>query len=312
MPMAMINVRLDAGLKESVDPKVQQMGYSATQIITALYQYIDQHDRLPFTIETRVYRPEEALQNTLDGLLAARPRLAEIARLLNEDRLTEEASQQHCQALAVDIGMIKDDLRLYDAAGRAGEHLQHYVQSSLGEAYLALTFCHCILEDYSNHNGKILFLKKQKVFAEALERAEKRMSQMGLHQAGAVITSTLHKGAYCTVEAYRPEDYQYGAWRVRVTLNPARKGQKVPQIESWQAFAFPKIPERIFNAPDPYCMPVHPEGKLEIGFRFVEGYSFFHLYSNGTAEESNKINIDEVVGRLGDYLDSELAVYLPA
>lgn len=28
MPMAMINARLDAGLKERVDPKVQQMGYS--------------------------------------------------------------------------------------------------------------------------------------------------------------------------------------------------------------------------------------------------------------------------------------------
>lgn len=312
MPMAMINARLDAGLKERVDPKVQQMGYSATQIITALYQYIDQHDSLPFTIETRVYRPEEALQNTLAGLLAARPRLAEVARLLNEDRLTEEACQQHGQALAVDIAMIKDDLRLYDAPGGAGEHLQHYVQYSLAEAYLALTLCHSVLEDDPNRYGKTLFLRKEKVFAEALERAEKRMIEMGLYHVGAVITSTLHKGTYCTVEAYRPENYQYGAWRVRVTLNPARKGQKVPEIKSWQGFAFPKIPERIFNAPDPYCMPVHPEGKLEIGFRFVEGYSFFHLYSNSTAEESNKINIDEVVGRLGDYLDNELAVYLSA
>lgn len=312
MPMAMINARLDAGLKERVDPKVQQMGYSATQIITALYQYIDQHDSLPFTIETRVYRPEESLQNTLDGLLSARPRIREVLQLLTADTLTAEARQKFAQALAVDISLIKDDLRLYNTAGRAGEHLQHYVQSSLGEAYLALTLCHSVLEDEPTPYGKNLFLKKATVFAEELERAEKRMVEMGLHQIGTVITSTVHKGTYCTVEVYQPEGYQYGAWQVRVTLNPARKGQKVPEIESWQGFAFPKIPERIFNVASPYSQPVSGKHGIEVGFRFVEGHTFFHLYSNGTPEEENKIIIGEVAGRLGDDIDSKLAVYLPA
>lgn len=312
MPLAMINVRLDAALKERVDPKLQQLGYSATQAIAALYQYIDQNDSLPFTIETRVYRPEESLQNTLDGLLSARPRLAEISRLLTADMLTAEVRQKYAQELAIDVGMIKEDMRLYDAAGRAGEHLQHYVQYSLSEAYLALVLCHSILEDSPNSYGRSLFLKKERIFTEALERSEKRMIEMGLHQAGAVITSTLHKGTYCTVEVYRPEDYQYGAWQVRVTLNPARKGQTVPKIESWLTFAFPKIPERIFNVTSPYSIPVTVKEQLEIGFRFVEGYTFFHLYSNGTAEENNTINIDEVAGRLADYIDSELGRYLPA
>ncbi|HFK4604597.1 TPA: type II toxin-antitoxin system RelB/DinJ family antitoxin [Citrobacter farmeri] len=312
MPLAMINVRLDAALKERVDLKLQQLGYSATQAITACYQYIDQNDSLPFTIETRVWRPEESQQNTLAGLLSARPRLAEISRLLTADMLTAEVRQKYAQELAIDISMIKEDMRLYDAAGRAGEQLQHYVQYSLSEAYLALVLCHSILEDAPNSYGRSLFLKKERVFAEALERAEKRMIEMGLHQAGAVITSTLHKGTYCTVEVSRPEDYQYGAWQVRVTLNPARKGQTVPKIESWLTFAFPKIPEWIFNVASPYSMPVTVNEQLEIGFRFVEGYTFFHLYSNGTAEEDNTINIDEVAGRLGDYIDSELARYLPA
>ncbi|MBA8563694.1 hypothetical protein HVV49_23430 (plasmid) [Citrobacter freundii] len=312
MPLAMINVRLDAALKERVDPKLQQLGYSATQAINAYYQYIDQNDSLPFVIETRVYRPEESLQNTLDGLLAARPRLAEIVLLLSEDRLTEEARQKHCQALAVDISMIKSGMRLYDTTGRAGEHLQHYVQSSLGEAYLALILCHSILEDEPTHYGKNLFLKKAKVFAEEVERAEKRMIEMGLHQTGPVITSTEHKGTYCTVEVYQPDGYQYGAWQVRVVLTPARKGQAVPDIESWQAFAFPKIPARIFNVASPYSQPVSGKHGIEVGFRFVEGHTFFHLYSNGTPEEENTITIDEVAGRFGDYLDSKLAIYLPA
>lgn len=312
MPLAMINARLDATLKERVDPKVQQLGYSTTQIITALYQYIDQHDRLPFTIETRVYRPEESLENTLAGLLSARPRLAEVSRLLSADMLTEDVCKKYCQEMAIDIGMIKDEMRLYDATGRAGEHLQHYVQSSLGEAYLALTICHSILEDDPNCYGKTLFLKKEKIFTEELKRAEKRMSEMGLYHAGVAITSTLHKGTYCMVEVYQPEGYEFGAWQVRITLNPARKGQKVPKIESWLAFAFPKISERIFNVASPYSTPVTVGDKLEIGFRFVEGYTFFHLYSNGTAEENNTINIDEVAGRLGDYIDSELARFLPA
>lgn len=312
MPLAMINARLDGALKERVDPKVQQLGYSTTQIITALYQYIDQHDRLPFTIETRVYRPEESLQNTLDGLLSARPRLAEISRLLTADMLTAEVRQKYAQELAIDVGMIKEDMRLYDAAGRAGEHLQHYAQYSLSEAYLALVLCHSILEDAPNSYGRNLFLKKEGVFNAALEMAEKRMTEMGLYQAGAVVTSTLHTGTYCTVEVYQPEGYEYGAWQVRVMLNPARKGQTVPKIESWLTFAFPKIPERIFNVASPYSMPVTVKEQLEIGFRFVEGYTFFHLYSNGTTEENNTINIDEVAGRLGDYIDSELARYLPA
>ncbi|EBG0675832.1 hypothetical protein GZD23_004025 [Salmonella enterica subsp. enterica] len=64
--------------------------------------------------------------------------------------------------------MIKDELRLYDAPGGAGEHLQHYVQYSLAEAYLALTLCHSVLEDDPNRYGKTLFLRKEKVFAEAL------------------------------------------------------------------------------------------------------------------------------------------------
>ncbi|WP_336983760.1 MULTISPECIES: type II toxin-antitoxin system RelB/DinJ family antitoxin [unclassified Cedecea] len=312
MPLAMINVRLDAALKERVDTKLQQLGYSATQAMTAFYQYIDQNDSLPFTVETRVYRPEESLKNTLESLQAARPRLAQVVLLMNEDRLTEEARLQHCQALAIDIGMIKSDMRLYDTTGRAGEHLQHYVQSSLGEAYLALILCHSVLEDVPNSYGKTLLLKKEKVFNAALERAESRMTEMGLHQAVAVVNSTLLTGTYCTVEIYQPEGYEYGAWQVRVTLNPARKGQTVPKIESWLTFAFPKIPERIFNVASPYSMPVTVKEQLEIGFRFVEGYTFFHLYSNGTPEENNTINIDEVAGRLGDYIDSELARYLPA
>ena len=72
MPLAMINVRLDAALKERVDSKLQQLGYSATQAITALYQYIDQNDSLPFTIETRVYRPRGRTSAALRAVFAQR------------------------------------------------------------------------------------------------------------------------------------------------------------------------------------------------------------------------------------------------
>ncbi|MEI3777130.1 hypothetical protein [Pectobacterium brasiliense] len=312
MPLAMINARLDAALKERVDPKVQQLGFSATQVITALYQFIDQNDRLPFVIETRVYRPEEALQNTLDGLLAARPHLAEIARQLSGDTLTEEARQKYCQVLAIDIGMIKDNMRLYDGNGRAGEHLQHYVQSSLAEAYLALTVCHSILEDDPNRYGQTLFLKKEKVFAEALERAEKRMTEMGLHQFGGVIASCTHEGTHCTVEIYQPEGYQYGTWQVRAMLKPGRKGQPLPAALNWQGFAFPKIPAHIFNVASPYSTPVSGKHGIEIGFQFVEGYAFFHLYSNGTAEEKNAVKADEVASRLCVYVDQELEKVISA
>ncbi|AHJ77512.1 type II toxin-antitoxin system RelB/DinJ family antitoxin [Kosakonia sacchari] len=306
MPLAMINARLDTALKERVDPKLQQLGCTATQAITALYQFVDQNDRLPFTIETRVWRPEESLQNTLDGLLSARPRLAEIARLMSEDTLTEDARRRYCQALAIDIGMIKDDMRLYSATGRAGEHLQHYVQSSLGEAYLALTLCHSILEDSPNSYGRTLFLKKEKAFAGALATAETRMTEMGLHQAGAVTASFTHEGTYCSVEVYRPESYQYGAWQVRVMLKPARRGQSLPASLSWQGFTFPAVTDRVFSVASPYSTPVTGKHGTEIGFRFVEGYAFFHLYTSGTDEEHNAINAGEVAATLGEYVDGKL------
>jgi len=51
------------------------------------------------------------------GLQLARPRLAKVARLLTADTLTEDARQKYCQELAIDPGMIKDEMRLYDAPG---------------------------------------------------------------------------------------------------------------------------------------------------------------------------------------------------
>ncbi len=307
MPLAMINARLDTALKERVDPKFQQLGCTATQAITALYQFVDQNDRLPFTIETRVWRPEETLQNTLDGLLSARPRLAEIAGLLSGDGLSEELCKKYCQELAIDIGMIKNDMRLYDATGRAGEYLQHYVQSSLGEAFLALTLCHSILEDAPNSYGQNLFLKKEKVFTDAVVCAQKRMTEMGLYQAGGVIVSYSHQGTYCNFEVYQPEGYQYGAWQVRGMLNSGRKGQPFPERLNWQGFNFPKITDRIFNVTRPYSTPVSGKHGIEIGFQFVEGYAFFHLYSNGTPEENNAVSAGMVARQLCEYMDQKLA-----
>lgn len=306
MPLAMINARLDAALKERVDPKLQQLGCTTTQAITALYQFVDQNDRLPFTIETRVWRPEESLQNTLDGLLSARPRLAEIAWLMSENTLTEVARQNHCRALAIDIGMIKDDMRLYSATGRAGEHLQHYVQSSLGEAYLALTLCHSILEDSPNSYGRIMFLKKEKVFAGALARAETRMTEMGLHQAGTVTETFTHEGTYYSVEVYRPEKYPSDVWQIRVMLKPARRWQSLPDSLNWQGFTFPTITDHVFNVTSPYITTVSGKCGTEIGFMFVEGYAFFHLYPNRSVTEHNAVNADGVAATLGAYVDGKL------
>ncbi|EMF0923731.1 hypothetical protein HCH97_11555 [Escherichia coli] len=111
----------------------------ATLAVTTLCQYIDQNGRLPFTIETRVYRPEESLQNVVAGLQSASPRHAEIARILTRDELTVETRERYRLELAVDISMLKDNLRLFNTDGHAGEHLQHYIEFSLNEAFVALT-----------------------------------------------------------------------------------------------------------------------------------------------------------------------------
>lgn len=67
MAKVSVNYKIDEELKKRVDEKLALLDIPVTSAVTGLYQYIDQHNTLPFIIKTQVATPEELAQ-TLTNL----------------------------------------------------------------------------------------------------------------------------------------------------------------------------------------------------------------------------------------------------
>lgn len=110
------------------------------------------------------------------------------------------------------------------------------------------------------------------------------------------------------VHIFRPDGYDFGAWRVTVKLrNPAElewRGRPIP-------FEFPQLPQRRIHPDDDYVAVVRNSGSdaLELGGQFVKGVFQGHLYSNGIAEKRNPTSIDDVRAALHDRVQGLLDRY---
>ncbi|MDE9576530.1 hypothetical protein L2106_24410 [Citrobacter portucalensis] len=62
----------------------------------------------------------------------------------------------------------------------------------------------------------------------------------------------------------------------------------------------------IFNVASPYGISVIGKYSVEIGFQFVEGDTFFHLFPDGTGGEDTPFSTDVVANQLRKYIDPEL------
>lgn len=98
------------------------------------------------------------------------------------------------------------------------------------------------------------------------------------------------------VHIYRPEGYDFGAWRIAMTLrNPAESywhGSSIP-------FRLPTLTKRRISSDKGYEAVVGVPNKkdfvnYEMGGAFIDGRWFGHLYSNGCPEEDNPTTINEV------------------
>ncbi|ELB3894118.1 MULTISPECIES: hypothetical protein [Morganellaceae] len=108
--------------------------------------------------------------------------------------------------------------------------------------------------------------------------------------------------SHCHVRIYKPENYQFGAWHVEITLS-----KKSGPIMEGIGINYPDIKHRIFIADKAsgYSTAVLYDDKdWENGFLIKNGGSHFDLYSNGIPEEENPTPIIEVAEVLADHINN--------
>ncbi|MEI7100556.1 hypothetical protein ACOIDY_34080, partial [Klebsiella pneumoniae] len=86
-------------------------------------------------------------------------------------------------------------------------------------------------------------------------------------------------GENVTVSVVQPEDYQHGAWLVRMQAKSVVRENALEDA----ALTFPALEGTVFLPGTVYGKAVRNSltGKYEMGFCFLSGITEFHMYSSG-------------------------------
>lgn len=124
-----------------------------------------------------------------------------------------------------------------------------------------------------------------------------RRETFSVDESGEVEQGTFFNRDGCRIILSQPEGYDHGAWMVEMEFTP--EARKVYEKASL-VFRFPTMAQRLFVAQKPYDgVYTDPDSKnMEVGFRFIDGRTVFHVYSNGVPEDGNSTYISEVVEAL--------------
>ncbi|WP_171455223.1 hypothetical protein [Serratia marcescens] len=114
-----------------------------------------------------------------------------------------------------------------------------------------------------------------------------------------------HEGRLCRLNVTKPASYQYGAWRVSISL---KDGVNVTEPDVLTGLHYPRLPHRLVIADrdEPYCSVASGEEDSEPGFRFVDGVCELDVYSNGKPERSNPTPMTKVAEALAAEIDARL------
>ncbi|CAB5569533.1 hypothetical protein AB6G19_24675 [Providencia manganoxydans] len=116
------------------------------------------------------------------------------------------------------------------------------------------------------------------------------------------------KASNCHVRIYKPHNYQFGAWRVEITLS-----KKAESAIKEIAMTFPEFKNRILIAEkaDGYLTAVtNSSNEYENGFLIKNGESKLDLYSSGLPEEANPTSITEVAEVLAEHINNNICQHL--
>ncbi|EKN3347659.1 hypothetical protein O8E94_002981 [Yersinia ruckeri] len=117
----------------------------------------------------------------------------------------------------------------------------------------------------------------------------------------------IEERAFGTVRLYKPEAYQYGAWRIEITLNGA-VAAAVSQ-DALTGLRFPKLAQRQFVASSEGgygCAAPDDQGEFELGFFIANGRCELDLYSTGVSEDLNRTPLLTVVAELANVVEARV------
>ncbi|WOZ79983.1 hypothetical protein [Kosakonia sacchari] len=97
------------------------------------------------------------------------------------------------------------------------------------------------------------------------------------------------------MEVTVPPTYQYGAWRVAITLDAA--GVSGTFHKAMTGLPMPVLPHRVIVAAsgEPWmCAAKNRDGTIGSGFSFIDGHCELDVYTSGIDERSNRTAMREV------------------
>ncbi|WP_161624538.1 type II toxin-antitoxin system RelB/DinJ family antitoxin [Phytobacter massiliensis] len=310
--MAAINIKIDDVLKDAGDEVLREQGLNTTQAITLFWQYLVQHRRLPFIAETRLFTATDLTLAIATQYGDTLNQLHKIQGMLNSDgaefaEFTAAKLDLSRQAAAIQqngwrLESLPDDNDISAPARRMLPRINYH-----------LTGCDFALSDLpaelpvptrmANEFGISL-----KAFETEFARLKSVLTNTGLLARPAPAREFVYRGENVTVSVVQPEDYQHGAWLVRMEAKSLDRENALEDA----ALAFPAQESRVFLPGTVYGKAVRnaQTGKYEMGFTFLSGVSEFHMYSSGHEENDNPTSADQVAASLAVTVDEYLRVLL--
>jgi addiction module RelB/DinJ family antitoxin len=304
--MDAINIKIDDNLKDTGDAILRELGLNATQYITLCWQYLAQHRKLPFMTETKILTASDLTMTIATQFGDVLNQLYKIRDMLNSedtDFAELSAAKLALSRQAADIQQngwrlesLPDDLDVSAPARRMLPRINYY-----------LTGCDFALSDLPAElpvptRVANEFAISLKAFETEFVRLKSVLTNTGLLARPAPAREFVYRGENVTVSVVQPEDYQHGAWLVRMQAKSLDRENALEDA----ALTFPALEGSVFLPGTVYGKAVcnSQTGKYEMGFRFLSGVTEFHLYSSGHEEEENPTSPDQVASRLAATVDA--------
>lgn len=123
--------------------------------------------------------------------------------------------------------------------------------------------------------------------------AIREMKKLSLHG-----WTVVHRGEIATVKIRQPEGYDYGAWRVQISLNDDNPGLhgNIP--------LHPLTNRLIVADPGYNGIKMMSNGIPLPAMRFINGRCELHLYTNGIPEDDNPVTVSDAAALIYESVES--------